>query len=168
VDEYLHRKDVVVSLPNKFDIVSIDAAYHGYLEVVIWAYMIRKDSQDSKCDIVRITYYASIWQHIAILKWVYATDPKSICLESLSIQACNFGLCEVMKWVIKTGYVLDHRAYRTLVFNYRISILEWLRQNDPNWNHALCSQLTKTWKYGGQQNQFSFCGSMSQHIPKIR
>jgi hypothetical protein len=147
-DEYLRIKGCTILNNNKFECVCISGIYNGHLEIVKWAYKIGKDypgirpnDNNVEYSISNIANNASVWGNISILQWAYEIDPKSMNMEKINITSIRYGHLEVFKWIITTGYISGRRAYFNLLFYGRTDMLQWMRKNDPNWNHNICHEL---------------------------
>lgn len=116
----LNLRNIKFLLNSNKNILSVNATYEGYLNILIYLSQIKKLNIDSNVCIV-----AAKEGHLNILNWISQNYNKNIWEKSMCICAAINGKLEMLKWFCNKGYEWDHLTCEYAIKYNHYELFKW-------------------------------------------
>jgi hypothetical protein len=130
--------------PTVIECACMEAFGFGCIELTKWIYDRWKNSGGTRFNINHLVRYAIFYENLPVIKWILQMESNSINMERYCIYAALSQKMEILKWIVLSGHILNREIYYILACNSQPTgyqwiskIVEWLEENDPNWNSEL-------------------------------
>jgi hypothetical protein len=123
----------------------LKAAESGDLNIIELTYPIWLASK-KKCSLNKIAITAAKNGHTFILEWAHKIGHRDIDMAELIRIAFLDDNLDMLRWIITTCRAFERDSYRNAMVLRQWSLLKWMREDDPNWNPKLCSEIAEEFK----------------------